>query len=44
LKKKNKNIIDYDSMNEVESNGESYVVLMLEYANAGAFLSFFFFF
>jgi hypothetical protein len=35
---KNRNIIDYDSINEIIIKNKEYVVIMLEYANAGVYL------
>jgi hypothetical protein len=35
IEKKNKNIIDYDCVNEIKTkNNKKYIVFMLEYANA----------
>jgi hypothetical protein len=38
---KNKNIIDYDCLNEEKVDGIDYVALMLEYANSGVFYNLF---
>jgi hypothetical protein len=35
VKLKNKNIIDYDCVNEIKVYNEEYIVFMLEYANSG---------
>jgi hypothetical protein len=37
-KTQNKNVIDYDAVNEVVVNGQEYITFMLEYVNAKAYL------
>jgi hypothetical protein len=41
---KNKNIIEYDCVNEEVVNGEKFVAVMLEYANAEVLWIFIYFF